>query len=189
MFKIITDSTTDLPKEYLEEHDVGCLPISYILDGVTYGRDRELDWKEFYAMMRDEGKMPTTSQINPAEAKEQLGEYIAGAPSVNGGPREILYLAFSSGLSGTCGNIRMAAEELMEEHPDVKIMVVDSLGASMGEGLFVHKAVRMRDEGIRIKKGKSERNKKRFPIPYTLRKHFFCNLIALFSAEPLKIIQ
>ena len=147
MFKIITDSTTDLPKEYLEEHDVGCLPISYILDGVTYGRDRELDWKEFYAMMRDEGKMPTTSQINPAEAKEQLGEYIAGAPSVNGGPREILYLAFSSGLSGTCGNIRMAAEELMEEHPDVKIMVVDSLGASMGEGLFVHKAVRMRDQG------------------------------------------
>ena len=147
MFKIITDSTTDLPKEYLEEHDVGCLPISYILDGVTYGRDRELDWKEFYAMMRDEGKMPTTSQINPAEAKEQLGEYIAGAPSGNGSPREILYLAFSSGLSGTCGNIRMAAEELMEEHPDVKIMVVDSLGASMGEGLFVHKAVRMRDQG------------------------------------------
>lgn len=44
-------------------------------------------------------------------------------------------------------------------------------------------------EGIRIKKGKSERNKKRFPIPYTLRKHFFCNLIALFSAELLKIIQ
>lgn len=50
-------------------------------------------------------------------------------------------------------------------------------------------APRMRDEGIRIKKGKSERNKKRFPIPYTLRKHFFCNLIALFSAELLKIIQ
>lgn len=147
MFKIITDSTTDLPKEYLEEHDVGCLPISYILDGVTYGRDRELDWKEFYACMREEGKMPTTSQINPAEAKEQLEEYIRESSSGNGGSREILYLAFSSGLSGTCGNIRMAAEELMEEHPDVKIMVVDSLGASMGEGLFVHKAVRMRDQG------------------------------------------
>ena len=147
MFKIITDSTTDLPKEYLEEHDVGCLPISYILDGVTYGRDRELDWKEFYAMMRKEGKMPTTSQINPAEAKEQLEEYITRALFGNENPMEILYLAFSSGLSGTCGNIRMAAAEIMEERPDVKIRVVDSLGASMGEGLFVHKAARMRDAG------------------------------------------
>ena len=69
MFKITTDSTTDLPKEYLQEHQVGCMPISYILDGVTYGRDKELDWKEFYRLMREEGKMPTTSQINPAEAK------------------------------------------------------------------------------------------------------------------------
>lgn len=147
MFKIITDSTTDLPAEYLEEHDVGCLPISYILDGVTYGREKQLDWKKFYACMRDEGKMPTTSQINPAEAKEQLEEYIAEEYSKKDGSKEILYLAFSSGLSGTCGNIRMAAQELMEEHPDVKIIVVDSLGASMGEGLFVHKAVRMRDSG------------------------------------------
>lgn len=54
---------------------------------------------------------------------------------------------------------------------------------------LIKSALRMRPEGIRIKKGKSERNKKRFPIPYTLRKHFFCNLIALFSAELLKIIQ
>jgi len=140
MFKIVTDSTADLPVEYLEEHKVGCIPISYILDGVTYGRERELDWKKFYAMMRDEGRMPTTSQINPAEAKEYLEEYLKTE-------KEILYLAFSSGLSGTCGNLRMAAEEIMEEQPDVRILVVDSLSASMGEGLFVHKAVRMRDAG------------------------------------------
>lgn len=140
MFKILTDSTADLPMEYLKEHDIGCMPISYILDGVTYGRDKELDWKEFYAMMRDQGKMPTTSQINPAEAKEYFEEYI-------GTEKEILHLAFSSGLSGTCANLRMAAQEIMEEHPDVKIIVVDSLCASMGEGLFVHKAVRLRDQG------------------------------------------
>ena len=140
MFKIITDSTTDLPKDYFQEHNVGCIPISYILDGVTYGGEKELDWKEFYAMMRDEGKMPTTSQVNPAEAKAFLEKLVETE-------KEILYLAFSSGLSGTCGNIRMAAEEVMAEHPDVKIIVIDSLGASMGEGLFVHKAVKMRDEG------------------------------------------
>lgn len=140
MFKITTDSTTDLPVEYLREHNIGCMPISYILDGVTYGRDQELDWKEFYSMMRNDGKMPTTSQINPAEAKEYLEEYIKT-------DKEILHLAFSSGLSGTYNNIRIAAEEIMEEHPDCRIVVVDSLCASMGEGLFVHKAVKMRDAG------------------------------------------
>ena len=140
MFKIITDSTADLPKEYLDEHGIGCMPISYILDGITYGKDKEMDWKNFYAMMREEGKMPTTSQINPAEAKEYFEEYIKT-------DKEILHLAFSSGLSGTYSNLCMAAEEIMEEHPDVRIMVIDSLCASMREGLFVHKAVMMRDAG------------------------------------------
>jgi len=140
MFKIITDSTADLPKEYLEEHQVGCMPISYILDGVTYGGEKELDWKEFYAMMRNDGKMPTTSQLNPEEIKKYMEECA-------GNYEEILYLAFSSGLSGTCGNARLAAEEVMAEHPGARILVVDSLCASMGEGLFVHKAVKMRDAG------------------------------------------
>ena len=139
MFKILTDSTADLPMDYLKEHGIGCMPISYILDGVTYGGDKELDWKEFYSMMRTEGKMPTTSQINPAEAKEYFEEYIKT-------DKEILHLAFSSGLSGTCANLRIAAQEIMEEHPDVKIIVLDSLCASMGEGLFVHKAVKLRDQ-------------------------------------------
>lgn len=140
MFKITTDSTTDLPIEYLKEHNVECMPISYILDGVTYGRDRELDWKEFYSMMRNEGKMPTTSQINPAEAKEYFEQYIKT-------DKEILHVAFSSGLSGTYNNVRLAAQEVMEEHPDCRIVVLDSLSASLGEGLFVHKAVKLRDEG------------------------------------------
>ena len=143
MFKITTDSTADLPAEYLQEHNVGCMPISYIVDGVTYGRDREMDWKEFYSMMRNDGKMPTTSQINPAEAKEYFEEFIKT-------DKEILHLAFSSGLSGTYGNLCIAADEIMEEHPDCRIIVVDSLCASMGEGLFVHKAVKMRDEGKSI---------------------------------------
>lgn len=140
MFQIITDSTADLPEEYLKQHEVGCMPISYILDGITYGREKELDWKEFYRMMREDGKMPTTSQINPDEARMYFEEYIAGK-------REILYLAFSSGLSGTCNNIRTAAEEIMERCSNVHIVVVDSLCASLGEGLFVHKAVKMRDAG------------------------------------------
>lgn len=139
MFKLVTDNTADLPKEYLKEHHVDYMILSYIVDGVAYGKEKELDWKEFYAMMRS-GKMPTTSQVNPEEAKAFFEECIREN-------REVLYLAFSSGLSGTCNSARLAAEEVMEENPGVKITVIDSLCASLGEGLFVHKAVRMRDAG------------------------------------------
>lgn len=139
MFKLVTDNTADLPLEYLKENNVDYMVLSYILDGIAYGKEKELDWKEFYAMMR-EGKMPTTSQVNPDEAKRFFEESIKEN-------KEILYLAFSSGLSGTYNSGRIAAEEVMEEHPDVKIVVVDSRCASLGEGLLVHKAIKMRDEG------------------------------------------
>ena len=139
MFKLVTDNTADLPLEYLKENNVDYMVLSYILDGVAYGKEKELDWKEFYAMMRD-GKMPTTSQVNPDEAKRFFEESIKEN-------KEILYLAFSSGLSGSYNSGRIAAEEIMEEHSDVKIVVVDSRCASLGEGLLVHKAIKMRDEG------------------------------------------
>lgn len=139
MFKIITDSTTDLPAEYFTEHDLGCINLSYIVDGETYGHGKELPHKEFYDMMRN-GKLPTTSQVNPEEAKEYFEEYIKQ-------DKEILCLAFSSGLSGSYNSMRMAADEIMEEHPDCKIIVVDTLAASLGEGLLVHKAVQLRDAG------------------------------------------
>lgn len=139
MFKLITDSTADLPVEYLREHEIACMNLSYILDGVTYGQGKELEPKAFFDMMR-QGKMPTTSQINPEEARTFLHREAQNA-------EEILYLAFSSGLSGSYNSIRLAAEEVMAECPDCRIVVVDSLCASMGEGLFVHKAVRMREQG------------------------------------------
>lgn len=139
MFKLVTDNMADLPREYLNEHNVDFMSLSYILDGEEYGKDRELDYKDFYGMMRN-GKMPTTSQVNPEEAKVFFEECVREN-------REILYIAFSSGLSGTCNSGKIAAEEVMEEHPDVKIVVIDSLAASLGEGLLVHKAVKLRDQG------------------------------------------
>ena len=139
MFKIITDSTADLPEEYLKEHNLGCINLSYILDGVIYGHGQELDWREFYKMMR-EGKMPTTSQVNPEEAKAFLEE-------VARSEKEILCLSFSSGLSGTCNSVMIAADEVMKEHKDCRIVVIDTLCASLGEGLLVHKAVCLRDQG------------------------------------------
>lgn len=138
-YLIVTDSTTDLPKSYFEEHGVGVLHLSCLLDGETYGKDKELDINQFYSAVRS-GSMPTTSQVNPEEAKEYF-------ESVIGEYRNILCIAFSSGLSGTYQSIKLAADEVMEEHPDVLIEVVDSLCASLGEGLLVDKAVEMKENG------------------------------------------
>ena len=139
MFKLITDSTADLPVEFLKEHEIGCINLSYILDGVTYGQGKELEPKVFFDMMR-EGKMPTTSQVNPEEAKVFLEREIKEN-------KEILWLAFSSALSGSYNSAKVAAKEVMEEHPDCRIVVMDSLCASIGEGLFVYKAVQLREQG------------------------------------------
>ena len=98
-FKIVVNSTADLPLSYIKENDLGLLYLQCIIDGKTYGEDNaeELDLKDFYQMMRD-GKMPTTSQINPAQAKAMFEECLETT-------QEILCIAFSSGLSGTYNSI------------------------------------------------------------------------------------
>lgn len=140
-FKIVTDSTADLPKEYLEQHKIGCLNMCYTVDDETYGgtTGRELEDKEFYDKMR-EGQLPTTSQINPEEFKNYFEECLKET-------KEILYVGFSSGLSGTFNNARIAAQEVLEKYPEAKIRLVDTLQASMGEGLMVYKAVSLKEAG------------------------------------------
>lgn len=141
-FKLITDNTADLPLSYIKEHNIGLFTLPCNLDGVIYDENNTLDSKTFFDKMRN-GSMPTTSQVNPEEAKSRLKVYI------NEGYKEILYLAFSSGLSGTYNSGRIAAEEIMSEHPDVNIQVIDTLCASLGEGLLVYLTVE------EMKKGKS----------------------------------
>lgn len=138
-YKITTDNTADLPYSYYQEHDVEYMYLTYQLEGKNYGKNNELNCKEFYDKMRN-GSMPTTSQVNSEEAKEVL------RPILEEG-FDILHLAFSSGLSGSYNSVRLAAEELAEEFPERKIIVVDSLCASLGEGLFVDKAVELKEEG------------------------------------------
>ena len=140
MFKIITDNGADLPKSFLEEHDIGCMYLSTILDGkVIAGKDRELSAADFYNLLK-EGAKPSTSQINPSDAVAYFEEHISESD-------EFLYVALSSGLSGTVGSVRTGVQEFLENHPDKKIEVVDSLTGSPGEGLLVYYAVLMRDEG------------------------------------------
>lgn len=138
-YKITTDNTADLPYSYYQEHDIEYMYLTYQLEGENYGKNNELNCKEFYDKMRN-GSMPTTSQVNSEEAKEVL------RPILEEG-FDILHLAFSSGLSGSYNSVRLAAEELAEEFPERKIIVVDSLCASLGEGLFVDKAVELKEEG------------------------------------------
>ena len=139
-YRILTDNTADLPEAFYEEHQVGKLFLSYILEGVTYTAAGELPTEDFYEKMRN-GSMPTTSQVNPEDAREVFEHYLEQS-------KNLIYIAFSSGLSGTCSNASMVARELMEEREDVKITVVDSLGASMGEGLMVYKAVEKKEQGM-----------------------------------------
>ena len=137
---IMTDSTVDLPKEYLiEELQVPYIPLSYIMDGVTYEDMSGLSGKEFFDKIRA-GSLPTTSQVNPEQAKKALEPYVKEE-------KDILFIGFSSALSGTFNSIRMAAEELMEEYPERKIITVDSLCACSGEGLLVYKAVQLKRAG------------------------------------------
>ena len=137
---IMTDSTVDLPKEYLiEELQVPYIPLSYIMDGVTYEDMSGLSGKEFFDKIRA-GSLPTTSQVNPEQAKKALEPYVKEE-------KDILFIGFSSALSGTFNSIRMAAEELMEEYPERKIITVESLCACLGEGLLVYKAVQLKRAG------------------------------------------
>mgnify|MGYP002570274256 CR=1 FL=1 len=139
-YMIMTDSTVDLPKEYLtEELGVPYIPLTYLIDGQSYEDMIGLTGEEFFAKVRA-GSMPTTSQINPEQAREALEPYLKEG-------KDILYIAFSSGLSGTYNSIRMAAEELQEEYPERKLIVIDSLCSSSGYGLLVDGAADLRDEG------------------------------------------
>ena len=139
-FIITTDTTCDLPAEYIREHEIGMLSLTYTLNETTYSWEQPLPVKDFYDYMRN-GSLPTTSQANPEEAKALFEQIIREQDA------DILHIAFSSGLSGSYNSSRIAANELLEDYPEHRIIVVDSLCASLGEGLLVHKAVCLKEQG------------------------------------------
>lgn len=138
-YVITTDNNSDLPEKYLTEHGVGCMYLSYAMDGKNYTHGNFLPEHEFYEAMRN-GSMPTTAQVNPENARVLLEPYLKEG-------KDILHIAFSSGLSGTYNSCRIAAEELMEEYPDRKIIVIDSLAASLGQGFLVYLAQEKKEQG------------------------------------------
>ena len=141
-YVITTDNNSDLPESYYAEHNVGCTYLSYSMDGQNYSHENFLPVEEFYDKMR-KGSMPTTAQVNPEAAKALMEPYLKEG-------KDILHIAFSSGLSGSYNSARIAGEELMEKYPDRKIIVLDSLAASLGQGMIVYLAQQQKEEGKSI---------------------------------------
>ncbi len=140
---IITDSSCDLPAEYLKENKVKSLQLGFQLDGKIYqDGDAAITPKQFYEALRG-GKSATTSQVTVGTFEETFLGYLEN-------DIDILYIGFSSGLSGTFGSGSVAARELSERYPDRKIYTVDTLAASLGQGLIVYKAVEMKKAGASI---------------------------------------
>ena len=138
-YVITINSTCDLPKEWVWERKIPVVPLNCTIDDKTYRDMYDLSSEEFYRMLRA-GAMPVTSQPSPQAAMDIL------EPILKEG-KDILHLAFSSGLSGTYNSMRIAAEELKEKYPERKIVVIDTLCASIGEGLIDYKALELQKEG------------------------------------------
>ena len=141
-YVLFTESTCDLTPDLVREMDVQVLPMTFTLDGQCYRNypdNRELDPKAFYDKLRN-GSMSTTSQVAISDYEEAFTPFLEAG-------KDILYLAFSSGLSGTYQASKVAIEELQEKFPGRRIVSIDSLQASMGEGLFAYTLAMMRKEG------------------------------------------
>lgn len=144
-FAIVTDSSSNLTEEMIDRFDLSILPLTFMVDGEEYRsylKGKKTDLSQFYAMMR-EGKVITTSLPNLQESRETIEALLKDG-------RDVLYLGFSSGLSGTYQAIELLLAELAGLYPDRTVCSVDTLAASGGEGLLVYYAAKMRDEGATV---------------------------------------
>jgi len=140
-FVLMTDDTCDFPPEYYARNDIAVAKLGYSLDGEVFRAGDKTD-KEFYDLIRA-GKKPTTMALNAEEVKEVMEPHLAAG-------KDVLYIAFSSGLSITYQNATMAVQELSAKYPDRKAIVVDSLCASLGEGVLVRAVNKLRQSGASI---------------------------------------
>ena len=164
---IVTDSGTDFTEDLKKELEVVQLELTIIVEGEEPKPNNEVDNKKLYEMLRAK-KKATTSAVNVGDFKDCMRSYLEEG-------KDILYLGFSSGLSNTYNAGRIACEELSEEYPDRKLYAVDTLCASLGQGLLVYYAAKMRLEGSSIEEVRdfAENNKLRLCHWFTVDDLFF----------------
>lgn len=142
-FSIITDTSANIPLDMAKAEHVTIMPIICNIEGSdraqSYTDSESMSSKEFYDAMRG-GARVKTSQVNPQSYVECMEELLK-----NG--QDILFVGISSGVSGTFNSAVIAANQLRDEFPERRIRLIDSLGASLGEGLLVIEAIRQRAEG------------------------------------------
>lgn len=134
-YVITTDSNSDVLPEFIKENDLTIIPQYYSFGDTVYGDELNMPPHEFYETMR-KGELPKSQANNPAVIRDKFEKILKEG-------KNILHIAFSSALSGSCNNVVMTANELLEDYPDRKIMVFDSLNASLGEGVSVYRAVEL----------------------------------------------
>lgn len=162
-YAIISDSTCDLTDDLAREWNVEIQPMIFRIKNKEYRNyldERELPLKNFYNMMR-EGEVATTAQVNVIDAINFFRPFLEQG-------KDILCIAFSSGLSGSVNSIRLAKSTLEEDFPERKIMIVDSLCASAGEGLLVNRAVLNRKNNLSVEDNAKDLETFKFRI-----KHWF----------------
>ncbi len=142
-YVIFTDSACDIKPELLKSWGVECIDLSFRFDGDTREySNNDMEITEFFNKMR-EGGIAKTSAINP-------GQFFTAFDAILKQGKDLLYLGFSSGLSTTCNSARMAREELKERYPDRKLLVVDTLAASAGQGLLLYLTLQKKNSGATI---------------------------------------
>jgi DegV family protein with EDD domain len=144
-YVIVTDSCSDLTLKMVKEMDIDVVPLSVEIEGKVYKHypdEREISVKDFYDKLRDKN-VATTSLVNVGTYLEFFEEKLKKG-------KDILYIAFSSALSGSYQSSVIASKELNEKYTDRKVVVVDSLSASMGQGLLIWYAYQKKKEGLSI---------------------------------------
>ena len=141
-YVIVTDSSADLELDTAKENGIEILDLMVVVEGEAPKRNREVNVKDFYKLLREK-KEATTAALNIDDFANVLEPIVASG-------KDILYLGFSSGLSGTYAAGKLAAEELSEKYPERKIYTCDTLCASLGEGLLVYLAAKKKNAGATI---------------------------------------
>ncbi len=160
-YVIVSDSACDLPFSYVEKHNITILPLKFYFGDkkyYNYLNFPDISGEEFFDRLRKK-EFAKTSQVNIDEFKVEFEKILKEE-------KDILVVTLSSGLSGTHNSAEIARGEMLEKYPNRKILIVDSLGGSLGEGMVVDKAVKLKNEGLSIEENHKALEEFRFHVAH-----------------------